>query len=235
MKKLLNSRIKKILVCAPHADRKNYALDQWLFTVRNLTYRNYAVFISDNSFDRKNFKRLIKEGIIADYVNPGTKSSPEFVAESQEACRLYALRNGYDAILMLETDIVPPVNVIERLLMARKAVVGAMYPIGFGHNSHLMVQHAEERGETLRVTTNADYGDMEFIDGTLRPVHAMGLGCVMIDNTVLEKIKFRHVKGVPVYSDAFFYDDLKNLNITPYLDTSILCEHNNSEFAYFLK
>ena len=220
----------KVLVAAPHADRKNQTIEDYLNRVKNLTYHNYDVLIVDNSSTRKNYKWLLRQGINAIYVKPKNKKSQLFIAESHEAIRKYALENNFDFILHLETDVFPPHDIIERLLIHQVAVVSAPYHINFGHWSHLMIQGIEEFGE-IRETYNIDNGsDMLMVDGKLKKVYAAGLGCCLIHKSVLNQIKFRWENGASPHPDSFFCADLALLDIPQYLDTSLLCEHRNTEW-----
>lgn len=225
----------KILICAPHADRKNYSINDWLSMVKNLTYpkNRYSIFICDNSSTRDNAKWLKKQGINVAYVRPRSKSNIAYMADSHEECRKYAIAGGFDYMLHWETDIQAPPNIIERLLIHKKDVVSAVYPIDFGEDSKLLLQFAEPNVSGHSGTVNADHGDMRFIDGTLKQVFASGLGCILIRKSVLRKFKFRYEPGVQVHPDTIMAYDLQQLGIPIYADTSIILKHNNSEWINF--
>lgn len=220
----------KVLVAAPHADRKNQTIEEYLKRVKSLTYGNYDILLVDNSSNRKNYKMLIKHDINVLYVKPKKKESQIFIAESHEAIRKFALERGYAFVLHLETDVFPPHDIIERLLVHEKSVVSAPYMINFGHNSHLMIQDIEDFGD-IRETVNVDNGaDFLRVDGELQQVYSVGLGCSLIHRSVLEQITFRAQKGASPHPDSFFAMDLDAMQIPQYLDTSILCDHRNTEW-----
>jgi len=129
--------------------------------------------------------------------------------------------------LHLETDIFPPINVIERLMDARKKVVGALYFIEEGERSKLMIQKIEDWGIDHRETYNIDENDILLVSGGLEKVFSCGLGCVLIEKSVLKDVIFRYEEGSPVHPDSFFYADLDSKQIPVYVDTSIICEHKN--------
>lgn len=222
----------KVLVVTPHNEVKNYCFDKWLDRVTNLTYPNYDILIADNSPSNKNKKKIMKAGVSCIHIKPKNKANQKYIAESHDALRNYALIKGYDFILHLESDVFPPHDIIERLLVHRKTVVSAMYFIDFGDKSHLMLQGIENIGGTLKFTTNIEEGhDIQYVDGQLKEVYACGLGCMLIHRSILEKIKFRWEEGAFAHPDSFFAADLKTLGIKQYLDTSILCHHENSSWA----
>jgi len=227
--------MKKILVASPTADVKDYCFNEWLSNVNNFTYPNLEIMICDNSEKRDYYIQLKdtyknQENINFHRVTPSqyNLSFKHILAKSHDRCRLFALENDFDYLLHLETDVFPPINVIERLLDARKKVVGAMYFIEEGENSKLMVQQIEDWGIDHRETYNLEENDILLVNGELKKVFSCGLGCVLIEKSILKNIVFRYEEGSPVHPDSFFYADLDSKNIPVYLDTSILCEHKNT-------
>jgi cellulose synthase/poly-beta-1,6-N-acetylglucosamine synthase-like glycosyltransferase len=236
MENLKNEILKKseikVLVITPQNEVKNYCSDEWSSRVTNLTYPNYDIMMADNSSTNKNKKKIMKMGIDCIHIKPKHKSNQKYIAESHEALRNYALIRGYHFVLHLESDVIPPHDIIERLLVHRKKVVSAMYFIDFGVDSHLMLQNIENVGGTVKHTTMINEGhDIQIVDGQLHEVYACGLGACLIHRSVLEQIKFRHEEGASAHPDSFFAADLRQLGIKQYLDTSIICDHKNSSWA----
>jgi cellulose synthase/poly-beta-1,6-N-acetylglucosamine synthase-like glycosyltransferase len=226
--------MRKILVACPTADVKDYCFNEWVDNVKSFTYPNYDIYVCDNSVERQYYADKKKELETEDEffrmgrVNP--LIYPDFkyaLAKSHDNCRTMALKGDYDYLLHLESDVFPPVNVIERLLDARKKVVGAMYHIELGEKSTLMIQHLEEFGEAKRETYNLGETDLDFVDGSVKKVFSCGLGCVLIHKSVLKEVPFRYEEGAPVHPDSFFFADLDMKDISAYVDTSIYCEHKN--------
>lgn len=221
----------KVLIGTPHADVKNYCLDSYVSNVKNLTYPNYEILVADNSETTKNQKNLRKKGVPTLHVKRKNKNTRQLIAESDEALREATLKGDYDFLLHWESDIAPPVNVIERLLSHQKSIVSGAYFIGQGTHSHLMVQDIEQQEEGIRETINLLYGaDSKYMDGKLHEVYACGLGMTLIHRSVLENIKFRCEEGVDAHPDTFFAHDIKQLGMKQYLDTSIMCEHDNRDW-----
>lgn len=226
----------KILVASPTADVKSYCSDRWMDVATNLTYPNYDLYLCDNSSNRDYYAELkekYKDDLMIERISTTHSSSvKESMAKSHEKCREKALRDNYDYLLHLETDVFPPLDVIERLLQTKKKVVGALYHIELGEESKLMVQQIEATGRN-RETFNLDLSDLEFVDGTVKRVFSCGLGCVLIHKSVLQRVNFRYEKGAVVHPDSFFYGDLHKLNIPVFVDTSIYCKHDNMPLSRF--
>lgn len=221
----------KVLVACPTADVKEYCFPEWLATILNLTYSEYDIYICDNSENRdfyQKYKHLFKGKVIFERVTPSHfKSFRHALAKSHNKCREYAIDNGYDYLLHLESDVFPPLDVIERLLDHNKRLVGGLYHIDLGEQSKLMVQQLEDSGFAHRETYNLDEADISFVDGTVKRVFSCGLGCVLIHRKILEKVPFRYVDGAAVHPDSFFYGDLDQAKIKVFVDTSVYCRHEN--------
>ncbi len=220
----------KVLIGVPHADLKNYCLSMFLSRAKNLTYKNYEILFADNSNNRKNYKRLIKEeNVDCIYVKPKQKAIQHILADTHEAIRDYFLRGDYDYLLHLESDIIPPPDVIERLMIHNKPIVSAVYHIDFGANSHAMIQKMEHFGDIRETANIKDGADLMMMDGKLHEVFACGLGCVLIRRDVLEQIPFRW-SGGDIFPDTYWAFDT-NGQFPKFVDTSILCEHHNSSWT----
>jgi len=237
----------KVLVSCPTAEVKNYCFHDWLENVMCFTYPNYDVIMFDNTPDKgKNAKYLNKVyankygysknrkfKVINSVVNAKV-GVIERMAVSHNDCRNYALREGYDYLLHLESDVFPPKDVIERLLFQGKKFVNALYYTDEGKSRRPMVQ------TQLQIATN--YGssywlnhkdEPMYLNGELLKVASAGLGCALIDVSVLKKIGFRWEKNVNKHPDTFFAEDCQKNNIPVFCDTSIVCEHRNKEWGIF--
>lgn len=223
----------RVLVGTPHSDKKNYCIEDYISVIKSLTYKNIDVLIVDNSESRKNYKRFIKEGFKSHHIKPKNHSIQHILAESHEYIRKYAVANNYDYLFHLESDLIPPPDVIERLMLHNLPIVSGMYMINFGGNSHLMAQNMEHFGQ-IRETTNLDNGsDLLLVDGNLKETFHAGLGCILIHKNILTKFQFRHIKGISMHPDSVFAFDIDSIGINKYIDTSILCEHNNIEWSNY--
>ena len=66
-------------------------------------------------------------------------------------------------------------------------------------------------------------------DGRLKTVYQLGLGCLLIHRSVLQKVPFRvDLKDEEkAHSDTYFHEDLRSLNIPCYMSTNVIVEHRN--------
>ncbi len=217
----------KVLVGTPHADVKNYCLNNYINSVKSLSYKNKNVLVVDNSIRNKNAKLIQRMGVDAVHIKRKNKSTRQVLAESMEYLRTTALDKGYDWLLVFESDLIPPMDVIERLLSHQLPVISACYHIGLGENSHLMIQEREMgvvEPKTINMTAGADG---KYMDGKLHEVHAAGLGMTLIHRDILKQIEFKFDPAIDAHPDTFFAADLAMKGIKQYVDSSILCHHDN--------
>ena len=221
----------KVLVGVPTYSGKKYCQDEFLSRVKSLTYPNYDILIVDNSKEKDNYKELMKhKDINCLYVKPKQKHFRAVMAETHEEIRQYALRGKYDFLLHLESDIIPPNDVIERLMIHNKQIVSAVYFIQEGYRSHLMIQKTEEFGDIREMANIKDGEDLNMMDGKLHKVFGHGLGCALIHKEVLKEIPFRW-SGGDLTPDSYWSFDTNASGFVKYVDTSVLCDHRNESWT----
>ena len=226
----MNKYNPKVLVAAPTSIVKRYIAIDWCIMAKNLTYPNYDILIVDNSIDENYHKQLRAYGFKVLHVSPKNKSAKAYVTESQNLIRDVFLKGNYDYLMSIEIDIIPPANVIEKLLSSKKDIVSVPYFIDFGKKSNLLMIHlrktkGEKAHEPYRVGFDEDFDDY---NGNVNLVYSNGIGCSLIKRHVLEKIKFRY--GPLGYSDTYFYQDVWEAGLNNYVDTSMIAKHFNSDW-----
>ena len=223
-----------VVVGTPHADRKNYCLETLVNSVNAFTYPKFDFYIADNSNTRDNCKLYNKWHIRYTYINPQGKTAIQYICQSHEAIRQYAMHVNAEWLLHLEDDIIPPPNVIQQLILRRKSVIGGIYQIDFGASRHLMVQLVTHRsGLNVNVENLKSPEDAHFIDGHIKRVYSIGLGCLLIHRNVFSKIRFRYEKDKYMHPDSFFAFDCYTKNINIWADTSLILPHYNTPWTTF--
>jgi len=239
--------LPSVLIAAPTAEVKNYCFRNWIDNVMSFSYPNIDVFLSDNTNDYgANAK---KNQTYCDDTYPGARITikPSMVSSKltllekmafcHNECATRALNQGYDYLLHLESDIFPPSDVIEQLMaesiIRPNAIIGAMYHTDEGKDRHLMVLKTINRSmfdkkfDKLRPDEEA-----YFVNGYLRRVFSVGLGCVLIPRHLLPKIKFRADKKSDMAPDGYFAEDCYFRDkIEIYSHTGIMCRHDNRRWG----
>lgn len=228
--------MEKILICAPTAAIKNYCAEEWLLNINKFTYSSFEVVVYDNTPDNGDnmlYLNELAQSLCLKYdfkvVWDGCKGGLiERLCSSHNQCRHSGVFGNYKHILHLETDVMPEPDVIERLLAHNKQVCGALYYRDEGRFRKLMIQrHVVLAERNIKAVNVEPDEDAFFIDGTLKKVAHVGLGCVLIHKSVFSKIPFRFIAGRDTSPDSYFAEDCFKFQIPIYADTSLICAHKN--------
>ena len=218
----------------------------------NFTYPNFDIRLFDNTQDEGKNAHFLNHYVLENYGCVGENekffaensllnnliedkdSVIQRMAASHNDCRSEALSKGYQFILHLETDVFPQYDIIEQLLFSRKQVVGALYCRDEGKHRTLMIQSRVYRGFNSFTSLNLSTNDeINFCSEQLREVASVGLGCVLIDRSVLSKIKFRFEKGVNNHPDTYFSEDCFRNGIKIFANTSLIARHENKAWGVY--
>lgn len=130
-------------------------------------------------------------------------------------------------LLMIDDDIVPPVDTLERLLFHNKDIVSAVCPLIGPDKDNKLVQ-------SWNAYTIDANGALKNTDSTgLCSVDATGTGCIMIKREVLELTKLiapfltqYDTKGIKYMGEDIYFCQLAHkLNIDIYADFKLKCKH----------
>lgn len=118
----------KVLIGSPISDYHSYCTLQYLQGLKKLTYKDIDILLVDNS-EKEDFynklKKLTNVKIIRAFND--IKDIKEKIVKSRNLILEYCLEKGYDYFFSLEQDVIPPKNVIERLLKCNKEIVSGVY------------------------------------------------------------------------------------------------------------
>lgn len=212
-------RVRVLVGCVTY-DRKAYCLAPFLERLAAVAKGADVLFI-DNSEGSGYARRLESEGFAVMRTAAHGPAVPR-LARAYRALRRAFLRGGWDFLLSLEQDVLPPWDVVPRLVARRRPVVGAWYRIGdepdrvpcvlvgararvsehphrpFVAASGAFVGPGEPAHAAAGGTRHFVYRVIEeaALRGCgVRRVFAVGLGCVLIHRSVLECVRFRWQPG----------------------------------------
>ena len=210
---------------------KDYVLDKFLENVKGFTYPNTRHIFIDNSNDGGAYhKKLLSMGLEAYHTERGNNSR-EALARSQNFARKIALDEGYEFILSLESDVLPPKDVIQGLMKHGLPIVSARYDIGDkAKGIRLPCITVLKYNEDIRAYgTRTLYAEElpDYINKGLKQVSSSGVGCTLMTRDILAHKPFYYIPELKGHSDIFFYNELFRAKIPIYVDTDIYCEHDN--------
>ncbi len=213
----------KILVGCPTSFHKEYCLEKYYEGIKNLSYKNYDILLVDNSKDNNYFNKIKKIGLPVTK-GPWFDGALDRIIKSRNILRRKVLDEGYDYFLSLEQDIIPPKDILERMLKHKKDIITGVYFIRNKNNwgqiglIPLVYKLIDKKNLTMIPLSSSELESNQLLE-----VISAGLGCVLIHRNVLEKIKFRYENKV--FDDRFFFLDCYNKGIKVFCDPSIKCKH----------
>ena len=234
----------KVLVGCPTYDGKEYCLKEYVDAVKNLDYDNYDVVLVDNSKTNDYFERIQSFGIKSWHANPGNMPKRAVIATCRNLLRKLTIED-YDFFLSLEQDVIPPKDIITKLLLQRKRVISAVYNMVMDDGKKMPLLWRFLEKEEIEKLAESDpklkeeidniksddarfckrYEEGELPKNEVIKIAACGLGAVMIHKSVLKKVAFQHQSDKEAYDDMFFCRDVLRSGFEIYADTSVLCEH----------
>jgi len=165
----------KVLLATYVAEHKDYCFDEWFERVKKLTYHNYDLLIVDNSKTKKYYneklsglfgamtsasivdQKLRFSGLrIHTHHTARQKNTKQTQKVSQEYIWDFSLTRGYDYVFILESDVFPPLNVIEELMKHRKDVVGGLFSL---RNEDMVEKHRLALGKKAKGVPEEDLGN----------------------------------------------------------------------------
>lgn len=219
-------RWPKVLVCCPTYDGKDYALKEYMSAITGFDYPNYDIVLSDNSARRRGpfFKRLDSypkgnAGVKQILSARRSKTTRESITKSRNQLLDFFRKGGYEFMMSVEFDLMPPPSIIKDLLQYGVPVITALYEIGYDHKPshlddvgkypliHMAVRegvktaeggtfmnlecpHCKEMVHVKNRTRQLTREELDsFIDGGVKRVHGCGMGCTLISATALAVIE----------------------------------------------
>ena len=218
----------KILVGCPTSFHKEYCLDKYIKGLKDIDYPNFDILLVDNSPDDNYFNKIKSHDIL---VIKGSyfENARDRIIASRNMLREIAIDKDYDYFFSLEQDVVPPSDVLLKLVKHNKKVISCIY---FLHN--ILDNERKLVPQAFVILENQQYtdlpsmrplNDLELASKKLMQIISCGLGSVLIHRDILKEIEFRYNKTTESFDDRFFCIDLYKKNIPIFCDTSIKCMH----------
>lgn len=240
----------KILIAAPTYNIMEYCEKEFINSIKNLEYSNYDILIVDNSKEEDYFNHLTETypniPILRD--NSDEQKNMLRLISSRNKILEYAIKNNYDYILMLDSDVIPQKNAIQELLKCNKDLVSGLYYNYFivdGKTKWLPVAWTsltEKEFEKIKQKVQlpsfikskedlkAHLTEEEVNSGKLIEVVIPAPGCMLISRNVFERIKYglldtQDMNNIKTGDDIYFCLEARKHRFKAYCNTRIKCEH----------
>lgn len=219
----------KVLVGAPVSNHHEYCIDKFIKSLKTLTYPNFDILLVDNSKTNEFYNKI--KDIFPTIKYPYHKDVKVRLAKSRNILREKTINEGYDYMFNLDQDVVPPKDIIERLMSHKKEITTGVYFNKFSRIGKNLTYETKTK-PVLWVQSPNHPEDLVFVrndiiaQNKLIRVDLCGTGCILIHRDVLEKIQFRWEENETGVDDSFFCIDAAKLGYKIYADTSIKCTHH---------
>lgn len=236
----------KVLVAAPVFDGSRYCIDEFINRINSLSYNNYDFFMVDNSDTKAFSKKLSKKyGVDVIHLSLGGMVGMKKIVRCRNRIFSYAVDNSYDYVLMMDTDVIPPVDIIEKLLLHKKDVVSGLYYGVFNVDGRQQILPVAwkfltedewgEVGERLvsdvvkkRENVRRNLTEEEILSGELQEVAIPSAGCMLVSRNIFSRFKYGilDVPGkISTGDDIYFFRKLREAGVKLYCDPSLKCRH----------
>jgi len=233
----------KILVAAPIFDGMRYCIDQFIDRIKHLDYGDYDILLVDNSKSDLFSEELREKYDVNVSYLPMDVPNMEKIIQSRNRILDYAVNKSYDYILMMDCDVIPPTDIIDKLLSHEKDIVSGLYYGFFGPKG-------KEKWESVAWKSASDeelakikarfpefikahpdvrrhLTDDEIKSEELQEVIIPSAGCMLVSKNVLKKVRYGllDVSGYNTSDDIFFCKAAREAGFKLYCDPSVKCEH----------
>jgi len=232
-----NQNKPKVLVGCPINAIKEYALDYFMEGLHSLTYPNFNVAFVDNSRTSAFLQKLKEKAREWEDKKGGThkftllrsvydEKARARICRGRNKARAMAIHGDYQYCLFLDSDVVPPADVIERLIARNKKIVSGVYMIGLpGYEQLRVTAYRYPSEEARKADIITSFGIMEMFPSRLIEADFIGLGCVLLHRDVFGKIEFSYDPEKTAGEDIHFSQKARDAGHKIYLDSSVLCKH----------
>lgn len=204
---------KKVLVAAPTSSRHSYVIDEWLSALAKQTHKNFDILLIDTSEKPEFFEKLCRKGLRV-LRNPwdGEKNAiVQHLADVREQYRKIAVKEGYDYLFNLDTDVILPKNGIEELISCDKDQVGYVvhvFPKGMYQPPCVFKGGKIVLNKTDPEKNGLEYYSWDWVSkykGQLKKVYGTGLGVLLVKRKVFEEVQFRTHPSFVYGEDLWYY------------------------------
>lgn len=161
------------------------------------------------------------------YINIQQANVFQRIARSYEMIREFAISKHFKYWWVVECDIFPPPDAFARLKAHNLPAVTGTYMVQVNGQLKFMWGDAETDG-TIRIM-NVEEG-ITANTGDLQLTTQGGLGCALLEVSILDLFKFRTTDTL-FHCDARMWEDLYNAGIKGFVDPTVHCRHEYSNWS----
>ena len=230
----------KVLIGSITYRDKDYILDRWFARLQDIIkltkfhIDQVDLLIIDNTNDIGEHAEYLRNKLNCNVIKERyMEETNANIANSRNRLRKEVLFEGYDYLFMLESDVLPPREIIIELLNHKVPVVSGWYHVGQGlrWKRPCVVMPFRPIEEAKKLPEN--HVEISLAKERLVRVLQGSMGCCLIRQDVLRKLDFFHLKSrntAIVHDDTFFFVECEMKGVPVYVDSDMLCLHFQSNW-----
>jgi len=145
------------------------------------------------------------------------------ITHKANRAREIALRGGYDAMVLVEDDMIIPPDALTRLLACDSDIAYGLTCWRHGKPGWSARIRLTESGEVVNLSNDPDWA--RSLWGQVVDVAGTGTFCTLIRRPVFEALPFRLSETLPVCCDWWLSVDAQRLGFTQRADLGLVCGH----------
>lgn len=213
----------KTLIGVITHSKHRFCLDEFQESIQKQTIPADHLFVVNNG--EKAYVTLLKSRNLNAVENPKAgKTRIENIVSGRNYIRDYALKNGYDYVFFIDSDVIVPPGALYVLQSLKTDVATGVYLNGFELGGKVVIApmlFKDLGGGNCQLYTYEGVAFPQVFE-----IGAAGLGCTLASKKVLEKVEFRTFK--PDSSggeDMAFYVDARAKGFKAMVHTGVKCVH----------
>lgn len=194
---------------------KAYAVPVIIDTLQVIEGVDHRCFVVDGVDITDEDERLTVDTLIA-LDNPVEDLNRiQRISRVRSCIREHFLKSKCTHLFFLDADVIPPVDIVERLLKQNAPIATGIYPLRDFAHIHLPSVIKTEAGSVIFGATHATVKSQTF-----------GMGCMLIERDVLKKTEFRHGEGLTTLGEDYGFCMDAGCEVA--IDPTISCWHVHS-------
>jgi hypothetical protein len=238
----------KILVASPIYEGMDYCFGDFLEHIRRIEGFEFDFLFIDNS-KTPEFSNKISEHKDLILIRDDTREEKNLLrlVSSRNKILDYAIENKYDYLLMMDSDVMVPSNILSKLLSEKKEVVSGLYfnlfnsngkpkllPVCYLEIEDNVFQEMKNQGMvpefiTSRSEIRRNLTTAEIEKGDVLEVLIPSAGCLLLSRKAFSSgAKYgvlENSQDLITTDDIFFFKELRDKGFKLYCDPSVYCKH----------
>ena len=215
--------MKKLLIGVVTHGKHRYCLDEFLECLSRQSIKTDVLFVVNNG--ESAYATLLRSKNLNAVEDPKPANTRiEKILNGRKYVREYALKNNYDFLLFVDSDVMLPPDAIALLTMVKADVVSGAYLSAFNLGGKTVIApviYKDLGNGECQLYTYEGVAPNKVID-----VGAAGLGCTLISKKALQAIDFRTFNNSQTGGeDMAFYVDARAKGFMTVANTKVKCIH----------